>query len=84
MKKTVHHGGPCIPGIRKIFVSVDGTFYPCEKVVENATEFSIGNIRDGLTVSKMEPLLNLGRLTEKQCITCPALQRCNICIARIK
>lgn len=83
MKKTVHHGGPCIPGIRKIFVSVDGTFYPCEKVVENATEFSIGNIRDGLTVSKMEPLLNLGRLTEKQCITCPALQRCNICIARI-
>lgn len=83
MKKTVHHGGPCIPGIRKIFVSVDGTFYPCEKVVENAIEFSIGNIRDGLTVSKMEPLLNLGRLTEKQCITCPALQRCNICIARI-
>ena len=84
MKKTVHHGGPCIPGIRKIFVSVDGTFYPCEKVVENAVKHSIGNINDGLYVSKMDLLLNLGRLTEKQCIMCPALQSCGICVAKIE
>ena len=84
MRKSVHHGGPCIPGMRKIFVSVDGTFYPCEKVVENESAFSIGNLDEGLCIPKMEPILNLGRLTEKQCINCPALQNCEICVARIE
>ena len=55
-----------------------------EKVVENAVKHSIGNINDGLYVSKMDLLLNLGRLTEKQCIMCPALQSCGICVAKIE
>ena len=27
-----HHGGPCIPGAQRLFMSVDGNFFPCERV----------------------------------------------------
>lgn len=80
----IHHGGPCIPGMKKLFVSVDGKFYPCEKVVENPDTISIGDIKNGLSLKDMKRILNLGELTKKECLTCYALQDCKICIARIE
>ena len=70
LQRCVHHGGPCIPGARKLFVSVDGVFFPCEKVVENPKSRSIGKLDHGLEVERMKRLLNLGDLTKEECKEC--------------
>ena len=75
-----HHGGPCIPGIRKLFIDVDGTFYPCEKIVEHAC-FSIGNLITGLDIDRIIKILNIGKLTEQKCKKCWAFRFCDICVA---
>ena len=49
LKKTGHHNGPCIPGGRRLFVSVAGNFYPCEKVTEGPG-MRIGNIEEGIDI----------------------------------
>lgn len=79
-----HHGGPCIPGVRRLFVTVNGVFYTCEKVLESLPWLSIGNIDRGFDSKNIDRLLNLGRLTEDQCKTCWALQMCQVCAARIE
>ena len=32
--KKTHHGGPCIPAVRRLFVDTKGEFFPCERVSE--------------------------------------------------
>lgn len=73
-----HHGGPCIPG-KKLFLSVDGIFYPCEKVSESSEVMKIGNIDEGLDVEKCRNLMNIGKLTEEDCKNCWAFNFCTIC-----
>ncbi len=77
----VHHAGPCIPGIRKLFVDVDGNFYPCERVDENADDAIMGNIYEGFDTKKVNNILNVGSLTESECLDCWALWLCNNCIS---
>ena len=36
--KTMAPGGPCIPGQKRLFVSSDGTFFPCERVSEDVNK----------------------------------------------
>lgn len=54
-KKTIpttwHHNGPCIPGIKRLFVDISGKLYPCEKIVEHDC-LSIGNIYSGIDIQK--------------------------------
>lgn len=73
-----HHNGPCIPAIKRLFVSVDGVFYSCEKVPEY-DELSIGNLKDGFNISKILEMMNIGKLTEEKCKRCWAMRFCNIC-----
>ncbi len=76
-----HHSGPCVPGVRKLFVDVYGNFYPCEKVLENPANI-IGDIRQGLNADKVEQMLNIGRLTSDDCKHCWAARFCEICAVR--
>ena len=78
-----HPGGPCIPGIKRLFVSVDGTFFPCEKVDETLPGMVIGTIEEGLDIEKMSRVINIGKLTTERCMDCIAFQNCRICIERI-
>ncbi len=78
-----HPGGPCIPGIKRLFVSVDGTFFPCEKVDETLPGMVIGTIEEGLDIEKMSRVINIGKLTAERCMDCIAFQNCRICIERI-
>jgi len=48
--------GVCIPGARKLFVSCDGKFYPCEKM---DNRYEIGNIDDGLDMTAVLDLINI-------------------------
>lgn len=66
-------GGPCIPGARRLFVSTDGTMYPCERVSEVSEPMKIGNVFDGFDVDKAKALLNVASITADKCKNCYAV-----------
>lgn len=78
--KESHPGGPCIPGVRKLFVDVSGNFYPCEKISEQKC-FQIGNLRDGFDEEQVKQLLNVGNYTAEECKLCWAFSYCTTCAA---
>lgn len=76
---TGHPGGPCVPGLQRLFVSADGVFYPCERVNEEAEIMKIGDLEHGIDISKVEKLLNVGRITASACENCWAFRFCTSC-----
>ncbi|MDD3415193.1 MAG: Cys-rich peptide radical SAM maturase CcpM [Lachnospiraceae bacterium] len=78
-----HPNGPCIAGANRLFVTVDGEFYPCERVSESNTVYNIGNLQQGIKEDKVKNLLNTGKLTEKECKECWAINLCSMCAADI-
>jgi uncharacterized protein len=81
LPEKCHHGGPCIPGVQKLFVNVKGDFYPCERVSEKSEVMKIGNIKDGFYINKARKILNVGKITEKTCRNCWAFRFCGLCCA---
>lgn len=75
----VHHGGPCIPGVKRLFVDVNGIFYPCEKVSETSDIMKIGNIYEGLDIEKISKMLNIGKISAELCKDCWAFRFCYLC-----
>lgn len=71
--------GPCIPGVRRMFVDAGGDIFPCEKVSEVASVMKIGSIRTGFDVPAVRRLLNVGALTPERCRNCYAAAHCQIC-----
>ena len=80
---VMHPQGPCIPGIARLFVNVNGEFFPCERVPELAYA-CIGNISNGFDVERIEQIMNIGRLSEKECKSCWALRLCSSCLNDIE
>lgn len=78
-----HRGGPCIPGVRSLFLNSEGDFYPCEKVSELSDVARIGNINTGLSIEKVSNILNLEKRTEENCHNCWAYEYCSLCIAQV-
>ena len=76
---TMAPSGPCIPGIKRTFVTTEGDILPCEKVSENLDMFKIGHINRGFDIAKIKQLLNVGQLTETECKDCWAILHCSIC-----
>lgn len=74
--------GPCVPGEDRFFVTVDGRFFPCERVSEKSEALCIGNVFEGYDYKKARQLLNIARLTEENCKNCVAFKKCTVC-ARI-
>ena len=81
---STHHNGPCLPGIKRLYVSVDGKYFPCEKVNEKQDFFCIGSVDDGFYINKSKDILNFGKLTEKNCKDCWALRLCSFCAGQIE
>lgn len=73
------HAGPCIPGVRRLFVSVDGTFFPCERCSETSDNMNIGNLSDGFDMEQIGRLMNISSVTEDKCKNCWALSLCSAC-----
>lgn len=82
--QTMHHGGPCMPGARRMFVNIEGDIYPCEKVSESINGTQIGRIEEGFDYKKIYSILNIGQLTEKECLECWNLRLCKMCIGQIE
>lgn len=73
--------GACVAGQNKLFVDVNGNFYPCEKVSEKASIMKIGNIIQGFDYEKIKALMNIGKIDENMCKNCWAIRECDICAA---
>ena len=84
LPKCMHHGGPCIPSIKKILVTTDGKIFPCEKVAESVECTQIATLEEGFNLENMENLLNIGSLTSEECKNCWALAHCSICAAQLE
>lgn len=78
-----HHGGPCIPGVFRLFVTSEGEFLPCEKVSECSKLGTIGSLDTGIDLEKAKEVLNIGQFYEKKCFDCWAYGYCDVCIARV-
>ncbi|MCX7745305.1 MAG: Cys-rich peptide radical SAM maturase CcpM [Clostridia bacterium] len=79
LPEKAHHSGPCVPGAHRLFVDVNGNFLPCEKVSESSETMKIGNLDSGFDIKKCRDLLNVGKVTEKQCKNCWAINYCTLC-----
>jgi len=71
--------GPCLPGPSRLFITVDGDFYPCERVSESSQAMWIGNVDDGFSLDNADKLLNIGTQTNEQCTHCWAFILCSLC-----
>ncbi len=76
---VVAPGGPCIAGERRLFVSVDGNLYPCERVSETSQIMNIGNLWDGFDLQKVDKILNVAQTTSEDCKNCWAFRHCMLC-----
>lgn len=76
-----HPGGPCVPGKNRLFMDVDGNFFPCEKVSENSKIMKIGNIYEGINVEKASKILNVAKCSEEECKNCWCFCNCSQCAA---
>ena len=78
---SFHPSGPCIPGCNRLFVTVEGDLYPCERVSETSKACMLGSLNSGIDIEKAKEFLNIGRLTEDECKNCWAVRYCGACIA---
>ncbi len=69
-----------MPALKYLFVDMNGTFFPCEKIIENPT-FSIGNLDDGIDESRVIEFVNIGKMSEERCKSCWAIRFCDICVS---
>lgn len=81
LAKIAHPGGPCIPGVRRPMVDVDGNLFPCERVSEKSDIMRIGNIFSGFDLDKVRVVLNPGKLTASNCKKCWNFIHCGLCAA---
>ena len=79
MSHRGHPGGPCIPGVLRPFVDVNGNIFPCERVSEASNVMKIGHIDTGYEVEKIKKLLNIGEVTADECKKCWNFIHCGIC-----
>lgn len=82
--KYWHRSGGCMPGIHKLFMTVSGKFYPCERVSEVSDVCCIGDIHSGLDSEKIKKLMNIELYTEKECKSCWASSFCQICLSGLE
>ena len=79
LPKEWQHGGPCVPGMKRLFVNVEGKMCPCEKVSEIADENVIGHIDKGFDMNKVLAILNQGNKYFEKCKDCWIFSLCGVC-----
>ena len=79
LPRKIGHSGPCKPGIMRLFVTCDGSFYPCEKIDDCSQLLKIGSIADGLNEERIKNIYNLFHVNDNRCRNCWNLLHCNIC-----
>lgn len=76
--------GICIPGMRSLFVSSDGAFFPCEKFYDE-NDLSIGDIFRGFYFEEISKLIeDYCSLVVNFCRKCWAYRFCDDCLLSIR
>lgn len=76
--------GSCLPGMRSIFISSDGTFFPCEKLYDKQ-EMPIGDINNGININTIYNELNeSSKALLPVCGKCWAYRLCGECWTTIR
>ena len=76
-------GANCLPLVRRLYVSVEGNYYICEKYDENIIN-SFGNVNSGIDFPKLSQLRqDTLNFHNENCKTCWAIRFCGICFATI-
>jgi uncharacterized protein len=69
----------CIPGVDRLFVDTQGSFYPCEKV--HIPESHLGHIDTGLDIDLVREYLgHMVDFCEEHCQKCWAYRLCSHCM----
>jgi uncharacterized protein len=76
LTETIGPNGMCVPGLRKLFVNVDGEFRICEKVSDLP---SLGNVRDGSDIDRILKMLDDYISMSSPCCNCWAVRLCQMC-----
>lgn len=79
LQKVDCPSGSCIVGKQRLFCSIDGTLFPCERINECSQAMHIGNIFSGLDIEQALHLLKVGSLTPEECKKCWAFRFCSLC-----
>lgn len=77
--ETAAPSGPCIPGQSRLFATVNGSLYPCERVSETSSIMNLGSVYTEIDVTKASTLLNVGKLTSNECKNCWGFRLCTVC-----
>lgn len=78
---VAHPSGTCVPGLKKLFIDVNGNFFPCERIDEKSSLMNIGSVEKGFDIEKIKKVLNVGTTTENTCRNCWAFYCCSMCPA---
>jgi uncharacterized protein len=77
LENVIHPNGICLAGSKRLFVSPEGTFYPCEKVDYH---FKIGDIEKGFDYDAIFHLIDeYIKMSREECLDCWALRMCRLC-----
>jgi len=80
LSETFHPGGTCVPGSKKLFVTVDGRLFVCEKCCTTTDNLCIGSVTDGIDYDKVVDLIDeYSNLCPEDCLNCWAAAFCEIC-----
>lgn len=83
LPSVFQRGGPCLAGIRRLFVTVDGNLFPCERVNETSDFCKLGTLSEGIEEKKVSDFINIGSITEEECKDCWNLPFCLMCFGEI-
>lgn len=73
-------GGPCLPGVNRLFIDTEGKIFPCERVSELVEDWCLGDLETGINIFKALKMLNISQMTEDECKKCYAFNLCTACI----
>lgn len=75
---VVTFNGCCVPGVRRLYVSTEGKFYPCERI---GLSPSIGDVDNGIDINKVRKhyIKEYSDKSVEDCSNCWAARMCDIC-----
>jgi hypothetical protein len=73
---------PCFPGYQKLFLDINGVYYPCERT-ERSPNYQLGTVESGFNVQKAILLMDKFR-NMADCVRCETRYLCELCYAELR
>ncbi len=71
----------CAPGVRKLYVTANGKYMPCERM---SYDYFIGDVGTGISHGMIDDLYkDFGEAIRERCLSCWAIRLCNLCFTSL-